>query len=161
MKNLLYPPILHWEVTPECNHNCIHCYNYWRKESDCNSFQTCDHFEIAKKIINRHPVTVVVTGGEPLLVFSSLKDSLKLLSNNHINISVNTNAALVTDEIAKFLSDIKASAFVSLPCAISSICDEITSVPNSLSNISDGIKTLVKYGVKVSVNMVVSKRKMK
>lgn len=160
MKNLLYPPILHWEVTPECNHNCIHCYNYWRKESEHKSFHTCDHFEIAKEIINRHPVTVVVTGGEQLLVFSSLKNSLKLLNANHINISINTNAALVTEEIAKFLSDIKATAFVSLPCAIPSICDAITNVPNSLSNISAGIKTLVKYGVKVSVNMVVSKRNL-
>ena len=107
MKNLLYPPILHWEVTPECNHNCIHCYNYWRKESEHKSFHTCDHFEIAKEIINRHPVTVVVTGGEPLLVFSSLKNSLKLLNANHINISINTNAALVQKKLPSFFLILK------------------------------------------------------
>ena len=34
MKDIHYPPIVHWEVTSACNHNCIHCYNYWRKNPD-------------------------------------------------------------------------------------------------------------------------------
>ena len=32
MNVLRYPPNVQWEVTAECNHNCIHCYNYWRKD---------------------------------------------------------------------------------------------------------------------------------
>ncbi len=27
LKSLLYT---HWEVTDNCNHNCLYCYNYWR-----------------------------------------------------------------------------------------------------------------------------------
>lgn len=98
MKELLYPPVLHWEVTPECNHNCIHCYNYWRKEPEKKNESIKDHLAIAKQIVERHPVSVVVTGGEPLIVFENIKTSLRLLRENGISISVNTNAALVTEK---------------------------------------------------------------
>ena len=66
MKDIKFPPFVHWEVTPRCNHNCIHCYNYWRKNSD-NDFGETDRLEIshyitlAKKICDRKPHTVVVT----------------------------------------------------------------------------------------------------
>lgn len=158
MKSLLYPPYLQWEVTSECNHNCIHCYNYWRKDNDYFSEVPPDHLSIAKKIVEQHPVSIVITGGEPLMVFNSIKSSLIFLKENGISISINTNAALVTDEIATFLSDMDISAFVSLPCSDPIICDEITSVKNSLARISKGIKILLAHNVRVTVNMVVSKR---
>lgn len=160
MKELLYPPFLQWEVTSECNHNCIHCYNYWRKDSEKNH-DIGDHLSIAKKIVERHPVSVVITGGEPLLVFDSIKSSLKLLKENGISLSINTNAVLVTDEIAEFLSEMDVSALVSLPCSVPSICDEITNIPGSLDRIAKGIKILLKHNIKVTVNMVVSKKNVK
>ena len=159
MKELLYPPFLQWEVTSECNHNCIHCYNYWRKDTEKND-EVADHLSIAKKIVERHPVSVVITGGEPLLAFNSIKNSLKLLKDNGISLSINTNAVLVTDEIAEFLSEMNMSAFVSLPCSKADICDEITNVSGSLDRISKGIKILLKHNVKVTVNMVVSKKNL-
>ena len=52
MKDIQYPAILHWEVTPLCNHNCIHCYNYWRHDTDCNGVQR----EHNKKLNNGLPI---------------------------------------------------------------------------------------------------------
>ena len=57
MINLKYPPVVHWEVTPECNHNCIHCYNYWRSDKEnliCKTFKkgTSFYLEMAKKYAN-------------------------------------------------------------------------------------------------------------
>lgn len=159
MKELLYPPFLQWEVTSECNHNCIHCYNYWRKNKETNN-DVADHLSIAKKIVERHPISVVITGGEPLLVFNSIKSSLMLLKDNGIALSINTNAVLVTDEIAKFLAEMDISTFVSLPCSKPGICDEITNVSGSLKRIEKGIKTLLSHNVRVTVNMVVSKKNL-
>lgn len=103
MKDIHYPPIVHWEVTSACNHNCIHCYNYWRKNPDIiGECEKSDLLELAEKITSFKPVVVVVTGGEPLLVYKELKEPLILLKNSGIFVSVNTNAALVTDEIADF-----------------------------------------------------------
>ena len=83
---------------------------------------------------------MVVTGGEPLIVFETIKDSLRLLRDSGISISINTNAALVTEEIADFMAKLKISAFVSLPCCEPSICDGITNVTNSLTKISKAKK---------------------
>ena len=66
MINLKYPPVVHWEVTPKCNHNCIHCYNYWRKDSNLEEYKTNFdekyYLEMAYKIANVKPVLVVITG---------------------------------------------------------------------------------------------------
>ena len=51
-----------------------------------------------------------MTGGEPLIVFEAIKDSLRLLRENSISISINTNAALVTEEIAEFMEIINRIA---------------------------------------------------
>lgn len=161
MKEMLYPPFLQWEVTPDCNHNCIHCYNYWRKDNEKNDVVPESHLEIARKIADQHPVSVVITGGEPLLVFNKIKESLQLLKDEGIQLSINTNAVLVTDEIAEFLAKMNMSAFVSLPCSVPEVCDEITNVEGSLERITKGIKVLTKHNVPVTVNMVVSKKNVK
>ena len=75
MKKLKYPPYMQWEVTPRCNHNCIHCYNYWRSNDD-KMIENKFYDDIVTNIILVHPVSVVITGGEPLLVFNEIKDQL-------------------------------------------------------------------------------------
>ena len=161
MKNVKYPPILHWEVTPNCNHNCIHCYNYWRRDCECIRVEKNNALiDYAKKIVDLKPVAVVVTGGEPLLVFNELKESLLLLKNNGIIVSINSNASLVSDEIAIFLAKNRISLFVSFPCSKPDICDYITNIEGSFDKITKGILKLNEHGVKFSVNMVVSKKNL-
>lgn len=156
MKKLKYPPILQWEVTPLCNHNCVHCYNYWRIDNEIENVKV-NHCEIADKIIDNKPAAVVITGGEPLLVFEDIKESIIKMHEKGISLSINTNAVLVTEDIARFMNEYNISAFISLPCAEPNICDHITDTKDSLTRISKGIKILLNNDVRLSVNMVVSK----
>lgn len=156
MVNLKYPPYMQWEVTPRCNHNCIHCYNYWRS-SDEMILEEKRYDEIVSKIIELHPVSVVITGGEPLLVFNDIKPYIVRLIDSGISISINTNASLINDEIAKFFKRYRIPAFVSLPCCNNKVFDSITNVNGSFYRTIDGIKKLKEYGVSVTVNMVVMK----
>lgn len=156
MKKIKYPPYMQWEVTPKCNHNCIHCYNYWRS-TDEPIIENKLYTEIASKIIDVHPISVVITGGEPLLVFDEIKDSIEMLLNNGILVSLNTNATLVTEDIAMFLKSHNISAFVSLPCAKEEVCNKITNTTNAFYRATRGIKILRDVGVRVTVNMVVMK----
>lgn len=157
MKKLKYPPYMQWEVTPRCNHNCVHCYNYWRSNND-KMEESKLYDEIVTKIINVHPVSVVITGGEPLLVFNEIKEQLVRLIDNGISISINTNAALVNDDICYFFKKYKIPAFISLPCAVEEICDSITNVKGSFKRTISGIKKLRDAGVSITVNMVVMKK---
>ena len=74
-KKLKYPPVVFWELTDKCNHNCIHCFNYWRTDTD-NTLSEKSYEEynrIANKILDQKPALVVLTGGEPLIVFKKIK----------------------------------------------------------------------------------------
>ena len=155
------PPDIQWEVTTECNHDCIHCYNYWRKDSEkiANSSKAKtmeEYLRIANQIINLKPVSVVLTGGEPLLVFDKIEYAIRFLQRNNICVSINTNATLLTEEICSCLRERDVHLFVSFPCANPEICDTITNGKNSLAKIVAGLDLAKEYGVAFSCNIVVS-----
>lgn len=159
MKTIKYPSGVQFEITPNCNHNCIHCYNYWRtgEEAATAVDPSIDLTSIAEKIAELKPTHVTITGGEPLVRFEDMKRFVPVLKQCECtHVSVNTNAALVTDEIAEFFRVNGMTAFVSLPCADPDICDFITSTKGSLERLSEGIRKLVAHKVSVTVNMVVS-----
>ena len=52
--------------------------------------------------------------------------------NNQINVSINSNAVLVTDKIADFLAMNKIGPFVSLLCSDTFIFDQITGRPGAV-----------------------------
>lgn len=162
MTDLRYPPFVHWEVTPECNHNCIHCYNYWRKDEEkaasMRTVFTEEHYmAIAKKFVEQKAHTVVVTGGEPLLVFNKIKSVIDFLKANGINISINTNAALINDEIIAFVRKHDISLFISFPCHDAETCDFITDSKGSLNRILKSLDKLVASEVRFTLNIVASK----
>ena len=163
MKIIKNPPFVHMEVTPECNHDCIHCYNHWRKDKCVEKF-TFDlekSLNIASKIVQNKPNTVVITGGEPLLVFDGVKELIKLFKTNGINVSINTNATLINDNIIKFAKDYKVRFFISLPSGEESVCDFITGRKGSYQRIVKALDKLYKENVPFNLNMVASKASLK
>lgn len=158
MKTLRYPPSIDWELTSLCNHECIHCYNYWRQTSVVENEKEKEYYEsVAKKIIEVKPVSVQITGGEPLIVWDKAKGAIENLIEKGINISINTNATLVDDEIAKFLAQNSIDAFVSIPCCDEFIFEKIVNKKGTAKKAIAGIHKLIDNGVRVSLNMVVTK----
>lgn len=152
-------PFVHMEVTPECNHNCIHCYNYWRKSGECGKFKfdQVRSLEIAKRVIENHPYAVVITGGEPLLVFDKLKPVIKLFKDNGIQVSINTNAVLITQDVIDFAKEYNLRFFVSFPSGEPETCDFITGRKNSLKHILESLDILKKNNIVFNLNIVASK----
>lgn len=162
MNTLRYPPSLQWEVTSNCNHNCIHCYNYWRKDEEkiagLRKQLTADQYEtIAKKIIEQKPVSVVITGGEPFLVFDRIKNSVDLFLKNKIAVSFNSNVTCMSNEIADFLHERNIGIFVSVPSANPEICDRITNIHGSGERLIEKLDLLHRKHVRFTPNIVVSK----
>ena len=161
MNSLRYPPNVQWEVTSECNHNCIHCYNYWRKDSKkiegmCKFHTEEEYLLLASKIVEQKPVSVVITGGEPLLVFNKIKSSIELLLKSGIYVSINTNAALLSEEIIDFLADHKMGIFVSFPCSDEKVCDFITGKKGSVHNVVEKLDLAYTKKLPFTTNIVVS-----
>lgn len=162
-RTLQYPLTVFWETTPQCNHNCVHCFNYWRSDAERSAnlrraaarepMQT-----LAEKIASLHPVTVVLTGGEPLLVWEELYPCIEFFIEQGIRPTLNTNATLLTREIAEFLAEHNIPLLVSFPCAEESINDEITGTKGAYRRTVAGIKLLKDAGARFSCNVVVSRR---
>ena len=165
VSTLHHPPMIQWELTASCNHDCIHCYNYWRKDKEQTESMSRpksedEYLKMAKKIVDLQPVSVVLTGGEPLLVFSRIKSSIELLQQNHIMVSINTNATLLHEGMCAYLRERGIHLFVSFPCVGAKICDEITNRKDSLFHIVTGLDLAKANGINFSNNIVVSTKNL-
>lgn len=159
MGKISYPPFVQWEVTEICNHNCIHCYNYWRTDSQkaCLSADEDKIDMIAERLISLHPISVTFTGGEPLAIFPRIRPAMQKLHSAGIDISINTNGRLVNQEICSFLSSIKARALVSFLSSNNIIFDKIANTSGAMAEVTKAIKMLQQYNIPVSANIVLSK----
>ena len=156
-RKLIAPINVQWEVTPACNYKCIHCYNAWRKNGNNIKEQDIDFMGIAEEIIKCHVLHVTISGGEPMLVFEKIKPSIQRLTNNGIEVSLNTNASLINDENSSELKQLGiSSVLVSLTSGIENTCNAITQNENSWHQTLNGIKILCAHGLRVSVNMVIT-----
>ncbi len=152
-----------WEITENCNHNCFYCYNYWRNNSTVFNDYDCKHVDydkIVEKLIKLHPISVAITGGEPLLVFDKVKNCIARLSKNKIFVRVLTNGSLITDEIASFFARHNIQVMVSFPTSNHEELLDITKRDN-FENILNGLDMLKKYNVDTLVNIVVTSVNLK
>lgn len=153
-----------WEVTPYCNHKCRYCFNYWREENSTeadisfNREHDSDYFlSIAKLIAEQTPRRVLITGGEPLSIFNKILPSIRYIKEKNINIYLNSNGTMLTDDIAEELHKLDAVLFISIPCGLEDICDNITGIRGSFKRIEKSIIIAKRHKVKLFTNMVVSK----
>lgn len=113
--------------------------------------------QVAQKIIDAKPVRITITGGEPLLLFDKLMPSIDLIRSKGIGIGINTNAVLLTDEIAQYLVKHRIGIFVSFPCAVPEINDKIVAREGAFERICEGLRIADRNGLSYSLNMVITK----
>lgn len=156
-RKLIAPINIQWELTPDCNYKCIHCYNAWRKDN-INILNTdINYMAIAEEIIKCHILHVTLTGGEPMLVYQNIKPCIKKLVDNGIEVSLNTNASLIDESNSAELKQLGiSSVLVSLTSGIEETCNSITQNKSAWEMTLRGIKALCSQGLKVSVNMVIT-----
>lgn len=160
-KTLSAPIMVQWEVTPNCNHNCVHCYNHWRTKEPViirGSNEATLHESVVREIISNKVFSVNITGGEPLMVIGKISPFIKKLSENGVQVAMNSNVTLLTETKAQLLKDcgIK-SILVSVPSGNAKTCDQITEKKGSLKQIIRGISIAKEAGIHIFTNMVVSR----
>lgn len=165
MEKVKNPPTMQWEMTAECNHDCVHCYNYWRKDFEkiagMSKTKTKEEYlEIARKIVELQPVSVTITGGEPLIVFNEIKPSIELLCENGIVATMNTNAALLNEEICKYLIEKEIRLFVSFISAEPEVFDKIANRKGAFERVVEKLDLAYDLGVKFNNNIVVSTKNL-
>ena len=153
------PTVVNLELTELCNVKCKHCYNPWRDESmGVSSFDMIKIKKIITEIKRSEVFHVILSGGEPFSNFEVLKESMRLLNENNITFSCNTNLILANSVNTAILKELGLEhCLTSIPSIDPEENDEIMQSKGTLNKIIHGIKSCIKNGIRVSANMVVTK----
>ncbi|MDO8570064.1 MAG: radical SAM protein [Candidatus Daviesbacteria bacterium] len=160
-RTLSAPVVVQWELTDWCNHRCIHCYNFWQKNTnppDLDDPALINKFETASsEIINSNVFHVTITGGEPLSVFESATPFIKKLNEAGVDLALNTNLTFMTVNYAKKIKDLGIkSVLTSLMSSNTEVADKLAGRKGAQQNTIRGMHIAMNEGFDLSVNMVVS-----
>ncbi len=153
------PRLIAWEMSAACNLNCVHCRassSYERVEGEL-SIKECYDFLTDISALPSKPV-LIMTGGEPLMR-PDFFDILDFADKLGINKVLATNATLVTPEIAaRLMSKRIFAASVSIDGANACAHDEFRRLPGAFEAGMRGIEFLKAAGIKIQINISVTKR---
>lgn len=143
------------DITNRCNLRCKHCC----VSADIHSEDLSTDFmiDIVNKIGSLNPKVVVISGGEPLVRrdFKVIIDELK--KNYHGYLALMTNAVLMTEDLADYISRNFDTVSISLDGVDEETCSAIRG-KGVFDKTIKGIKMLQNAGMnKISVSMIVSK----
>ncbi|MEN6439007.1 MAG: radical SAM protein [Syntrophobacter sp.] len=138
-------------VTSECNLNCRHCFA--RSTSSREDLSSAGISGIIRDLAARKVFFVSLFGGEPF-IRGDIINIIALLSTFPIGISINTNATLIDDHLAKALADYKVSFVVSLDGSSAEIVDRIRG-RGVFEKTLGGIRALRKYNHDILISTTV------
>ena len=146
-------------MTPKCNLNCKHCF-----AANSNKIVEKKHSElhiaewkiIVDKLAEAKIFNILISGGEPFL-FDGFKELCEYIISKRINISINTNATLLSEEDAEWMKllPIRGRISVSLDGSSSEIHDYMRGSGAFVKTVS-GITQLSKAGLDVQAFFVLT-----
>lgn len=157
-----FRPMIYWYVTFRCNLACKHCWVNSSPTVDTSTDLTTEQMLAAvDRVAEFNPNRVVFTGGEPF-VRKDFPQVLRRLNEKRIGYTIETNAMLITPEMAQIVRDARDQGIQSW-CAVSldggtAEAHDWQRGKNSFDLTVRGIKRLVDAGVPVSVQCVINQR---
>ncbi len=154
------PTTVNLELTEICNVKCDHCYNYWRDESMGEISLDGERLErVIDNLAKAGVFHVILSGGEPMAKFPLLLQAVERLNSHGMSLSVNSNVMLLTPERASQLVERGVDHILtSLPSLDPATNDRIMNKVGAFEKIVTGITNAVDAGIRISVNMVITKK---
>jgi len=146
------PLLCLWEITRNCNLNCIHCYNNSGKKLK-NELTHEQKLDVARQIVNAKIFRVCLSGGEPILC-KSFWDIAEILTKGKVACSTITNGWYVDSESAKNFSKYFPFVQVSIDGAKQETHDRIRGKKDSFNRAVNACNSLIEAGVKVFISCV-------
>lgn len=144
-----------FELTSRCNFRCKMCYVQMTPEEQqavgCE-LTTQEWLGIAEKAVEKGMIYLLLTGGEPLLRpdFPELYQKLVQMG---LKVSVNTNGALITPQIAECFRQfpperVNVTLYGSSPYRYAGVCGNESGYAQAIQ----GLKLLKQAGIRVNLN---------
>jgi len=166
LRSPLYAQI---ELTYACNLACTHCYNeprFSKKDDGTTELNVVkvertpvERFkEIAKELARHDVFAVTLTGGEVFAVRDRLYSCLETLATENVDVTINSNLTLVNEDDARRLRELKVVGIMtSIASHDAETHDRIMQRKGSHEKTVRGTRLMMKNGIIVSANMVVSR----
>lgn len=146
-----------WEITDQCNLNCIHC---MAVNSNIELLNTNQCLKLISQFRENDVKKVMITGGEPL-VRDDIFIILEEISKFGIHLDLNTNCTVVNKSIAKRLKDSGVDEVTTSIDGLEYLHDEFRGVKSSFRKTVDGIRHLVSNCIKIDVVCVPHQKNIK
>ncbi len=161
-KTLRAPLTAQIEITGLCNNNCLHCYNFWRKDGVRHIQQNMSPEQIKlvfRKFSDAKIFDTTITGGEPLLNKEGLITCLTEANRLGIGANINSNLTPLDEGYLKELKSLGVKSFLtSILGPNAETHDYITQRKGSFDVLIKNILLCLKNGVQIVPNMVVSSK---
>jgi AdoMet-dependent heme synthase len=141
------PLSVHFDLTYRCNERCVHCY---LDHDDHGELTTAECLKVLDDLARSGTLFLTFSGGEIFL--QDLYEILGAARRLHFDISLKTNALLVTPERAARLREFGVRRVqISVYSDIPGVHDAITKVPGSLQRTLAAIPVLLEHGLQVKL----------
>jgi len=142
------PLSVHFDLTYRCNERCVHCY---LDHEDHGELTTAECLAVLEEIAKAGTLFLTFSGGE-IFLRPDLYEILAAARRLHFDVSLKTNALLVTPERAARLREfgirrVQISVYSDDPA----VHDAITKVPGSLRRTLAAIPVLREQGLQVKL----------
>ncbi|MCB1191035.1 MAG: SynChlorMet cassette radical SAM/SPASM protein ScmF [Leptospiraceae bacterium] len=152
---------IYFYLTEECNLCCRHCWIAPKHQTDkhSNLVLSLDLFQsIIKQAKPLGLKKVKLTGGEPFL-HSQIYEILDFINKEDLHLMIETNGVLCNPALAQKIAECKNfSISISLDGANSETHDWVRNVKGSFDTTLQGIKNLVKLGIKPQIIMTIMRK---
>jgi radical SAM protein with 4Fe4S-binding SPASM domain len=142
------PLSVHFDLTYRCNERCVHCY---LDHDNHGELTTAECLKVLDDLARSGALFLTFSGGE-IFLRPDLYEILAAARRLHFDISLKTNALLVTPERAARLREFDVRRVqISVYSDIPAVHDAITKVPGSLQRTLAAIPILLEHGLQVKL----------
>ena len=149
-------PVVVWNFTRQCNLSCIHCYASAGNRRAMEEMDTTAGEALIRDLAEFSVPVILFSGGEPLL----RKDLFRLanLAREHgIRVGLSTNGTLITDTVAREISNVGfAEVGISLD-GIGANNDRFRGKNGAYQAALEGIRNCVALGLRVSLRLTITR----
>lgn len=149
------------ELSTQCNFDCFFCQKNdsvlfrkigckrWNIE---NKIEDCKWKDIIKQLCYLQCKQLVFIGGEPFLKYELLKElCMYALENGIYDITIYTNASVITDNMIAFLKKYKIKLVIQVLAYYNKTYENIVGIPNIGQRVFDNIQAFIKDNIEFKI----------
>jgi AdoMet-dependent heme synthase len=152
------PLYIAWEITHQCNANCLHCYSNSSPGMDVShDLSTEEALSVIDQLAESGLLILAFSGGEPMLR-RDWRELVRHAVARGLSVNLGTNGSSITAQTAQELKDLNVhSITVSIDSHLAEVHDAFRRLPGLHNHAIRAVQRLVEAGVRVVVGFTPTK----